>query len=105
MPFHYDRAAKVEFDSAARGLSLYPPKFVHALSIRIQPIRLMHENRRDQKYRGGPVAFHLCSSAYLFVYSTSLSIILLVKDRLNIANRSFRSSVGGRFKVPWSSNR
>jgi len=32
-------------------------------------------------------------------------MILLVKNQLNMANGSFRSSIGGRFEVLWSSNR
>ena len=59
-------------------LSLNPPKFVHALSIRIQPIRPMHENCCDQKYKGGPVAFHLhhSTSAALRTYLSTIPAYL-----------------------------
>ena len=36
-------------------ISLSLPKFVHALSIRIQPVRSMHQNRCDQKYEAGDI--------------------------------------------------
>ena len=40
---------------------------------------------------------------YLFVYSTSLSIILFVKNRLNNPEGSCVSILEGRLGKPWSS--
>ena len=53
-------------------LSLNPPEFVHSLSIRMQPIRSMRQNRRDQKYEAGNI--EQFSYKYIYIaYSLELS--------------------------------
>jgi len=82
-------------DLCVRPIWMSIPKYAQSSSLYVGSYRWA--------YGCSPALFNGYSSAYLFVYFTSLSIISPVKNWLNIVNGSFRSSVGGRFWVLWLS--